>query len=240
MTVHVVSLGFVPARIWRESLKRFQQTTVLKDIKHHFLLQHYPLNKAQNSAELREIAKDNGLIWHDAGKNLGLHDGFNFVTEQFGLKPEDVVIAYDPDSNPVSTGWDEALVTVLSEPRYVWASLMLPAARKSLAGQARAVPNAVKGVRVLEIAQPVINSISAFNGSWLLDCGGLTEPNKFYGGLECQMWPKLKDKKWVFLPDYTENHDLLHTQDPEYRQYKWEHAHERTWAGDFESWLKKN
>lgn len=236
--IHCVTLGFVPARIWAKSLAAFKETTVLDGVQHHFLNQHYPLNKQQNSAELRDIAEDNGLVWHDAGKNLGLHHGFNYVTKQFGLKPDDIVIAYDPDSNPVSKGWDEALVIALSEPKYVWASVMLKPARESIDKVGKAVEANVKGVRVLELAHPVINSVSAFKGSWLLDCGGFSEPNEFYGGLECHMWPQLGNKKWVFLEDFHESHEILHKQDEDYRKYKWDHAYHRNWAGDFESWLK--
>ncbi len=238
--IYAISLGFVPARIARESFHSFYtKKHPGLEVRHIFLNQHYPLNEAENSVALRVICDSYGIEFMDAGRNLGLHKGWNYVQERLPLKPEDVVIAYDPDSNPISPGWDMALITALNDPRHGWATLNSAWAEDQVtrAGFEERIVGGHLAVR--KVSQACMNSVSAWKGKYLLHTKGLYEGNEFYGGLECHMFPKLAEcgLEWVFVRDWWEDHSFHVQQDPQYRDYKWAHAHLGTWKGDFKSFL---
>lgn len=240
--VFTITLGFVPARIWRQSAAAYAKTRN-PDLRyrHYFVDQHYPLNKEKNRAELREICAEYGIEVLDPGRNLGLHEGFNWALRTINPPKHAVIIAYDPDVNPTTPGWDMALVRAIrgdSERKTVWSSLMHEMAEKELAQRGHKPYRKADGyLRLIPVRTSIMNSISAFSNEWLTRTGGLHEPTNYYGHLEAAMWARLEGKDWVFLPDYTENEDFRHQQDEEYKVYKWVHAHLDSWKGDFESWL---
>lgn len=243
MTVFAVSLGFMSAGIIRRSLAAYAATrnTDFGPYRHVMVDQHYPLDKECNRAELREICAEHGVEVIDPGRNLGLHHGFNFALRHLAPDPEDVIIAYDVDSTPVSEGWDLALVRALQgdpSKRAVWASLMNPRSARDLSERGYTVRKADGYIELWATRSPVTNSICAWRYGWLSEVGLLTEPRPFYGHLEAEMYGKLGPKRdWVFLPGWTESDELRDLHDRAYVVYKWCHSHLKSWDGDFESWL---
>ena len=168
------------------------------------------------------------------GKNIGLHHGLNFAIKETGATK---MIGVDPDTWPVTKGWDTALLSALELPSVGWASLW----NEHSAGEMRQrgyTESTEGGMKLWTTKAPVVNSICAFNLDWVREAGGFTEPSEFYGGLECAMWARLvpKKRRWVWLCDFLEGKFDTMLEDTEYKRYKWAHAHEG-WHGSFGDWL---
>lgn len=240
--IHAITLGFVPARIFEKSMEMYYATKSAMDINHVFVDQHYPVNKGANRKELRLICERFGITYMDAGKNLGLHGGFNWAVDQLGgYKDGDYYIGFDPDSTVVSPGWDAALIHPFLSGRAVgWTSLFSERAKADIQSKPFA-PHKLGHVYTWQPLQAVVNSVCMWSGSFLKKTGGLHEPLQWYGLLECAMFEKLKEQKmeWHFLCDWWENDSLRDMEDQEYKVYKWEYAHMRSTTDDFETWLAK-
>lgn len=241
MKVYTITLGFVPARIWERSLDAYlslRNPTIVYD--HYFVDQHYPLGGTENRRELWRICCERGVNVLDPGRNLGLHGGFNWALARLPCGPEDIIIGYDPDSNPISPGFDGALIHALQlDPRLAWTSLMSGRAEPEL--RERGYTHRRVGHLDLWIThKPVVNSIVAWKYSFLKAVGGLSEPNQWYGGLEADMFSRMKSLglEWGFLTGWHENDDLRNLQDKEYLWWKWKFAHLREWTGDFKSYVE--
>ncbi len=242
MSVIAITLGFVPARIWEQSAKVYAETRNPElPYTHYFVDQHYPLEKKKNRKALREICERYGIKVLDPGKNLGLHEGFNWALREINPPDDAIIIAYDPDVYPTSSGWDMALVRAIrGDPKgkIVWASLLHGAANQEIQ-KCGFEPRKIDGYIDVWITKlPIMNSICAWSYSWLKSVGFLNEPRPFYGHLEAEMYGRLRGKEWAFLPSWTEDERLRKTQDEKYMVYKWTHAHTQSFDGDFESWLK--
>lgn len=242
MNAYIITLAFNRPDIIRESLDQCKKT-VSQCLKYRHIIVNnwYPLGgKQENTRKLIQYASENGMEVLDPGRNLGLHHGFNWACSQLPLKDDDILIGYDPDSYPVTPGWDMALITAIAHGGNVaWASLMNPISRKEL-DERGFTPRKIGHIHTLETHRPCVNSICAWRWDFLRKAGGLKEPTAFYGGLECAMWKALNDQKqkWVFLLEWCEKSYFFDKQDTLYRDYKWHHAHTGQWPGDFESYLK--
>lgn len=236
MKLWTITMGFVPSRIWRQSCDAYYRTRN-RQTEHIFVDQHYPLNKDENRRELWTTCREYGISVLDPGKNLGGTEGFNYAVRRISAQPDDVIIGYDPDSRPVTEGWDGALQdAILMDPKINWTSLMSARAKPEL--EARGYDRRSVGhLEVWRTHKPVVNSICAFRASWLNAIGGLNQPSRFYGGLEAHMFQHLRGGQWCFLPGWWESDDIRDQQDREYLWYKWRHAHLQDWPGDFASYI---
>lgn len=241
MKVHTITLGFVPARIWEKSIDAYQSLRN-PDISydHYFVDCHYPVGGLENRRKLWSICCDRGVHVLDPGRNLGLHDGFNWALAKVPRGTNDIIIGYDPDSKPISPGWDGALVhTLEADSRLAWVSLFNERVQPELIERGY-TKRQLGHIEAWITHKPVINSICAWRSSFLDNAGGLEEENKFYGGLEAKMFWKMKNLglEWAFLPQWWEEDSLRNMQDEEYKKYKWAHAHLKSWPADFESFLQ--
>lgn len=171
---------------------------------------------------LPNLCKELGFIYHNAGKNLGLHDGYNYLISNL---PEDAdrYILFDGDSYPITENWHIPLLKLHDDSRIVWTSLYNKHSYKEMSERSFR-SEVLFGYNCQIVLAPVINSISCFKKSWTDSVGGLTEPMRFYGGLEMSMWHKKSvDKLWVFLNDYKEESNPT-PNDPIYTEYKVAHA----------------
>lgn len=238
--VKVISLAFMNSEIIKESFARlYKSKNPDLPIEHHVLYQHYPLDQEANYLKLLELQKKYGFQLHDAGKNLGLHGGFNYLFDKLNPGLEEVIIGYDPDSFPVGMGWDMALVRAIdgSSGEIVWASLMNPRSKGELKERGYDTGMIDGYIEVWKAKEAVVNSICAFKYEWLKRVG-FTEPRPFYGHFESEMWAKLKEKRWAFLKDWDEWDILRDGHDRPYTEWKWAHSHLKSWDGDFKSWLE--
>lgn len=247
MAVYAITLAFSNPQILAHSMKAFYQTRNL-DLKidsHIIVDQHYPLYREEVVKELKMQNLINGQTILDPGRNLGLHDGFNWALGQIKPKPEDIIIGYDADSMPVEKGWDMALVRAIEAKRsdghgeVVWSSLGNPRTLRDLYARGFDSVKADGYLRLFLSRTAITNSVCAWRYGWLKEVGFLEEPRAFYGHLEAAMWGKLRaGKRWAVLPDWTESDELRDLHDRAYIVYKWRHSHLNDWPGDFESFVK--
>ncbi len=156
------------------------------------------------------------------------------------------MILYDPDSGPTNQNWDSALVDALALDESLGiVSLMNPRSQKELIERGFEEERLSSATRrhgqeafdlITWIAKvPVVTSVTAFRWDFLKECGGLTEPRKYYGHLESAMWTRLTlaKKRWAYLPDYGEEDSLRALHDVEYKNWKWLHSHKNSFRGSF-------
>lgn len=242
MRAFCITLCFNKIEIVRKSIARFYESKNPDcGIKHILVDNCYPLpNRYQIRDQLREIATEYGCDLLIPGKNLGLHGGWNWAMNQYSFKDDDVWIGYDPDSYPISPGWDMALLTALVFGGDVgWASLLNQPATWQVPKQGYS-ERMIQHIRTWQIDRPAVNSVCAWRGDFLRRSGGLQEPMAYYGHLESAMWTHLRNMnlQWVFLPDWTEDERLKVDEDTQYKLYKWHHAITQKFPGDFESFLQ--
>lgn len=242
MAVYTITLGFGPAKMIRQSFIRYYETRNKELPFTHVLVdQHYPINKEENRKEIAEICKEFGVAIVDPGKNLGLHEGFNWAMRKLEMKPEDIMICFDPDSYPVTPGWDMALVrAILGDPekRIAWASVTNKSSMGDIIAKGHTVRKSDGFIELWIPNHPIVNFLCAFHVEWLLSVGGLSEPKNFYGHLESHMYSKLGNRQWALLPGWWEDSRLCEMQDWQLFAYKIAHAFYDTWTGDFESFYQ--
>ena len=246
MAIHAITLAFANEAILERSIEAFHTTRNpdLRIDRHVIVDQHYPLRYEVVRACLDRLAVRFPTIEIvDPGRNLGLHDGFNWALKALDPHDDDIVIGYDGDSLPIKPGWDMALVRALSARRrdqlgsIVWSSLANPRtiADIKLRGYDRVK---VDGYLELWLTRTAItNSVCAWRVGWLRKVGWLQEPKAFYGHLESTMWGKLAGNRWAVIPDWPESDELRKLHDRLYVIYKWRHSHLSNWPGDFASFI---
>lgn len=240
MKVVMCTPAFANPLVMRRSFAMIRATAT-ENLPWMVLNQHYPLpTKHAYQCALLELAEQYRFDLFDANENLGLSAGYNYLIDQ--LADDDIVIALDPDVLPATTGWDKALIDCFADPRNVWASL----SNEISLGQIHErgfTTEMSNGYKYIIPKCPVVNSMSAWRVSWLRANGGVKEPRKYYGGLECCMWTKLDQvtKRWVFLSHFWEHksEDWIPLLDEWYFRYKWAYATEGE-ERSFEEYLKAN
>lgn len=239
MRTIIASCLFNDPEIMVESLEHMK-TTLGKHRELWVLDQHWPLSKQKTHDRMVNVfghgMDDVHLL--DAGKNLGLHHGYNYIFEKAGLTDGDLVLCVDPDTWLETPCWDMAMERVLQHPNIPWVCTMNAGVEtEQNVGWQHAI---IDGVSIMAPQRPCIQSICGFKYSWIKRIGGFNEPSAFYGGLECFLWSQLMQGEHVaYLPDFRD--DFFHFGPrgiAQYNEYKIAHAHKGSWKGDFESFLK--
>lgn len=247
MSVYAITLAFCNPGILLRSIEAFYRSrNPSLPIEKHFIVdQHYPLHRAGMDSVLERLCEAFPVTVIDPGRNLGLHHGFNWAMRHIETSdPDAVVIGYDPDSLPVTPGWDEALVRAIRSRRtdgetVVWSSLANPRTISDIHARGFDRAKADGGLDLWLTRTSITNSVCAWRMSWLRRVGGLKEPRAYYGHLEAAMFDQmLPHERWAVLPGWGESDELRRFHDREYTAYKWHHSHTQRWPGDFESFVK--
>lgn len=243
--IHVVTMAFNRPCFVELAVRDFQQHAgALKGTTHWLLDQHYPLpDKEENTQQLLNISYEYGLHYLDAGKNLGYHEGINYVVRFTNMRDEDIVIVYDPDALMFNCEWVPAIIKCFeADPQLALVSATVPNIHDNEFRNKGMTQKTLNGIQVAYPHAAVCMSVSAWKVDFILKNGGLKEPRPFYGGIEARSWLDLKEqgRTWACLLDYQENVLLGELQDPIYREYKLAHASpDGAWpTGDFDSYLR--
>lgn len=239
--IYVLTMAFTEPQIVKRSLTQFKETFGLEEGSYtHILLdQHYPLpDKQENACYLAEMACVFDCLLMRPFKNLGLHEGANFVCQQIGIQDSDILIGLDHDAWPTTKGWGPDLIKVLNDPTIAIASLWNKHAQDAPGRVWQ--PTTVQDVNCLEADQFAVNGISAFPGWFIRSSGGFSEPCAFYGHIEQAMWTKARaiDRRQVYLAQHFDDLARSAGHDARYGEYKHAHAHSMEFRGSFEEWLK--
>ena len=235
-----ISMAYGPPKIIQTSIAQFYRTTQVPT-EHLIVDQCWPLDREEMEHVFGYLAREYGCKVVRPGRNLGLAKGFNWALEQVPFPDNGGVIGYDPDSWPVTPGWDRAMCDAFV--RYPWASwfsLWHPHAERELLaeGRGQVLEN---DASLVKAKSAVMNSVCMFRRGWLRACGGLYEAHHYYGGLEVHMWPKLVEHKtqWLFLKNYREEFwPYPEMIDVNYRAWKWATCHLGEKQIEFGEWLK--
>lgn len=243
MKIHMLHLGFAPARIFMTSVEQIHKTFGPLEGSKLCLWNHYPQYKHRNREVSKRVCEVFGIEWHDQGENLGLSAGYNFLIEKTQYADDDIIIACDPDVYPVTQNWGVAMAAAFKEnPDLGWCTLMNEHSQREMKERGYEVR---EGRHALSPTlwfpkQAVINSICGFRGSALNALKGFHEPKKYYGGFEGCMFPRLLKAgfKWGFLQDFWEKHTPLVESEPIYREYKLEYGYYNRTNLSFEEYLR--
>lgn len=229
MKLFTLTLCHSNITVLSHGLERYAATAVLPT--EHVLVDHlYPINAWSNSARILGIANTQNLKLIRPYENRGLCGGWNWAIAQLPIEDSDFVIGYDPDANPVETGWDAAMVSALNTHRELGAvSLIFERIRN------RTWQELAPGILVSDTYQ--FFDITMWRVSTLKAIGGLQASREFYGGFEETMFAVLKGHGYLhgFLKDYSEAPCPI-PHDPEYHGWKMSHANGHPKA--FKDYLK--
>lgn len=194
---------------------------------------HWPIHSGETRAWIHDLAMIIGADITMPDKNLGGHGGFNFGLKALGdIRHDDLILCYDPDSNPLMMGWLKAMLEVMDGDRDLgYLSLM----DNRIVNNRNWSIEEVMGHRVAFDPQPEMMNVTIFRGRVLKAMGGMPATRPFYGGIEAAM--HAYGFKSGYLMDYREDtcpipHDEL------YRQWKNAHA-DGAYGGNFDRWVEE-
>lgn len=224
MKQKVFTLGFVKSSIFEFSMKAIYENGLKRlDWDHYFLYQHYPIEHNRNAIRLLETCTKYGIKWVDAGEDLGLHKGWNYLCEAVTTVPGEVVISLDPDAWPITKGWDSNLANAVIEPLAFVCLNNFHNLNTHFPLRVYFLPyNTPGGLTMSPANYPTMIGVTAWSMNWLKSIGGFHQASSHWGHLEQHLWDKLRltQKCYGILLDSKEGefpgpeHDVL------YRQYK--------------------
>ena len=199
MRISMITMAYANHRVFDASLAAYYHTTNRELVNDHVIVdQHYPLHRPQLLGVMNKWAGQLQAQVMDPGKNLGLHNGFNFAMQKLALgwAPDEFVIGYDPDECPITPGWVRAMFDVMTANASIgWLSLTSGSTdvdQKGFSYKDRQI--AGHKVRFFDTAK--MNIVCMWRTSMLRQVGWLDEPRPYYGLLESMMWPRLERLGW--------------------------------------------
>lgn len=243
MAVYLITCGFVRAEIFAEKMVHlYEEDTMSIDMKHYFLYQHYPLKKEFEKAGLRKVCEKYNITWLDAGKDLGLHGGANYMMQQINPADSDVIIGHDPDDYADTKGWDKAIVDIVTQDPSIAIAYLNNGYNINHTPGCIFQDTVIAGHKVkIPTNRPTMMSISGYTAGWIRQIGGFSQPTTHYGHIESHFWRKAAQmhKKWAILEEYSVRYGVgSYSHDQLYTEYKQAQAN-FTSRESFEEWLKK-
>jgi GT2 family glycosyltransferase len=167
-------------------------------------------------------------------KNLGGHGGFNFALQALlPLADNDLVLGYDPDSNPITPNWLQAMRDVLEkDPSLAFLSLT----HTGFKDKTDKRTEFIAGHRVSFFDRPEMFNVTLWRGSFIKS--GLTSDNSFYGQVETPAYNRVKSMglRHGYMEDCIEaENPILHPDI--YREWKGFHAG-KSYLGNFDQYCK--
>lgn len=203
---------------------------------------HWPYNRERNVAIMDTLEKRGRITKLIKGpKNLGIHEGLNYLMSQMPLQDDDILLWVGPDATPVNKGWDWALTDVLlSNPKLAYAGLSsyITFHTPNLKWEECYTPS---GIHYSIPNGPAMLHLSSWRYSFLKQTNGFHQPCKYYGHVESDMYARAKALGYehCYLPNFQQTFQLdqYHSLYPEYITWKIEHSSFR-FNDSFPDWLK--
>lgn len=112
--VIAITVSHCEPRILEHGLAVFYGTCGITRPDRHVIVQnHWPIDHDATVERVRKIAAHYRCELIDPHKNIGGHGGVNFALKHVEPNPEDLILIYDPDSNPIGSGWLRAMIDVM-------------------------------------------------------------------------------------------------------------------------------
>ncbi len=239
MKLHVITICHMEPEIVAWSLMRYHRTTHIVPDSWTLLDNCWPIRWSNSFLGLKKIANlvPNGLL-QTTPVNLGGHGGFNAVLNTLKIQPDDFVLGYDPDSNPVYQGWLEAMLSVMkADPTLGYVSLL-----DNRNTDRKWTYETIDGYKVAFIDHPEMWNVTLFRGAAVAQ-GMLSDASKwgatFYGHVETAMFKYVRElgMRNGYMFDYRE--DKCPLEHPvAYTNWKQAHAYGK-YPGNFDAYCKE-
>lgn len=231
MRIFGVTVSYCNPEILAHGMTRFLMTSGYNPI--YYMVDHlWPIQPKTTSRMVHKVAEMMNAKVVQPEVNLGGHGGFNFAVERINkdhqLDDEDLIIGYDPDSNPLTQDWLKTMIEAMKlKPELDSLSLM----HEHILPRPWTIQE-VNGIKYAYLPHPEMYNVTIWRYRGIKD--GL-KGKGFYGHVEMAMY---KTGKHAYLYDYRET--LCPLQHPQvYNDWKSAHAF-RGYAGNFDQYLKEN
>lgn len=243
MAIYVVSVCHMQPQIMAYSLMQGLMTINNENLGPSLPVQlvwvlvdnHWPMQKEMVSgaieAHLAPMVKAFTIKPH---KNLGGHGGFNYAVQalagKYDLEDDDLILCYDPDSNPTTPNWLKPLVEVMqADPEFDFLSLMPSQCVQNRNWLIRTIA----GHAVATDSNPEMINVTLFRYRCVRRT--LTADSTFYGNIESSMWNRGFKSGYLF--EFLEHPcPIPHPQ--AYVRWKLDHACGR-YPGNFDQYVKE-
>ncbi len=238
--IYAISPAYMAPSTVAWSLMRFQETAGYLSTDHLIVDNYWPFFPDDRRPDLlREAAAvvAGAVIQPPGGKNIGGHGAFNYALSQLPLEDHDLVLCYDPDSNPVDFGWINAMYDAHVADKTLGAISLMPA---WLVNRREWATKNLAGYKVAHHDKPDMWNVTMFKYSALKKTGGLLADTEFYGHVERAMFREFaKHELWHgYLYDYRE--DTCPIPHPKkYQDWKGLHS-SKLYLKNFDDYLKEN
>jgi hypothetical protein len=245
MKKYIITVAHMDYNIINHSIGRFLDTnqTLPPSITEWVFVDNcWPIDKDKTSEAINHMVGtlnnyDINATVIKPDKNLGGHGGINYaldyLKEKHSIDYDDLILIYDPDSNPEKSGWLEALIDVMSiDKNFGYVSLTHTAIKDNFSGH---TPDKVGTYNVYTTKLDMWN-VTMFRAGFLMS-EGMLAASKFYGFVETVMHEKcLKEwRKHGYLADYFEiENPVPHPK--EYADWKRLHAG-KIFEGNFDEYI---
>ena len=231
---YILSVSFANEKVATRSYENLSETSADEQV--IVLDNHYPIHRQNGRNWLRDLCDKLRFRYIDNGYNMGLYDGYNFLLTEL---PQDCkgVILHDGDHLINEEGWTKAIFDVL-EDETVGNCIVSNAINYRELHERGFESAVINGHKVRVTKQVICSTVGGWSMPFLRAIGGITAPNKYYGGNEIHMWDHFRQqgKRMVVLEDFSEELDSMKAlQDWQYEEYKLLYAHKglRTSFADY-------
>lgn len=231
--IHIITVCHMMPEIIAFSLTRGHRTMGLEPDSWLIVNNHWPIKELETADYLEKLAKIVHGEIHMPHQNLGGHGGINFaVTKLKALEKTDLILTYDPDSNPINPGWLKAMKEVLdADPSIPYISLM-----HSVCVDHRPwLMREVAGHRVASDPEPEMFNVTLWRAEHLMV--GLRAPCEYYGGIEADLF-RVRKLKGSYMFDFREDPCPIHHPQI-YTDWKDAHGRLGTYRGNFDQYVRE-
>lgn len=239
MKLHVITICHMEPETIAWSLYKFRRTTEKLPDTWTMLDNLWPIKTEQTSKMLfhlhYQIPWKTEVRMLKAVKNLGGHGGISYCLTEYPPDNDDLVLIYDPDSNPKTDGWLEAmLATMNADPTLGYVSLL-----DNRNTDRPWTYEEIGGNKVAFLPHPEMFNVTLFRAT-VLKKGFLADSDKwnapFYGHVETAFFKHVRElgMRNGYMFDYRE--DKCPIPHPKvYDKWKEDHALGR-YPGNFDAY----
>lgn len=215
--LYAITLGYLFPEILAHTLIKGWRTAGFVPDRWIVVDHHWPIQPIATSIAVNGLARTIGAEVMRPEKNLGGHGGLNWVLQQIKPQPEDFILTYDGDSNPITQGWLLEMQRALDlYPELTSVSLM----HEHILERGWQINAPTDGRPKLARIPLEMFNVTLWRGSTL--AGGLKglAASPYYGSVETAMNQQLNH---AYLWDYREGGNPI-PHHPLYTEWKFQHA----------------
>jgi hypothetical protein len=194
----------------------------------------WPIEKEMTSFCVKRAAQMVGADLVVMSKNVGGHGGFNvgidYFKNKYQIEDEDLILLYDPDSNPLTYNWLNVMAEVMDGKKNINnLSLLHP----DIMPKRKWNIEIINRHKFATSAMPEMYNVTCFRYSFLKKLGEF-KGNGFYGGVETLNFSGLSNQGYLY--DYLEYFCPI-PHDPLYNKWKSAHASGQ-FKGNFDAYYE--